>query len=179
MAVQNHDVGCGLGTVKLTIQVGDPQGLQFEELDVIAGTRSTYTAVPRATLERLGVPVERTLPSETADGRIIPVDVGQTIIRLQGLEFHTQVIFAEPGEPSLLGTVTLEEAALTLDPVAERLMGPSALPTTPCFTPSALSTLTPGTASRRTQPPPKLGPIPTGRCATVPQLKGSANTYSA
>ena len=179
MAVQNHDVGCGLGTVKLTIQVGDPQGLQFEELDVIAGTRSTYTAVPRATLERLGVPVVRTLPSETADGRIIPVDVGQTIIRLQGLEFHTQVIFAEPGEPSLLGTVTLEEAALTLDPVAERLMGPSALPTTPCFTPSALSTLTPGTASRRTQPPPKLGPIPTGRCATVPQLKGSANTYSA
>ena len=179
MAVQNHDVGCGLGTVKLTIQVGDPQGLQFEELDVIAGTRSTYTAVPRATLERLGVPVVRTLPSETADGRIIPVDVGQTIIRLQGREFHTQVIFAEPGEPSLLGTVTLEEAALTLDPVAERLMGPSALPTTPCFTPSALSTLTPGTASRRTQPPPKLGPIPTGRCATVPQLKGSANTYSA
>ena len=179
MAVQNHDVGCGLGTVKLTIQVGDPQGLQFEELDVIAGTRSTYTAVPRARLERLGVPVVRTLPSETADGRIIPVDVGQTIIRLQGLEFHTQVIFAEPGEPSLLGTVTLEEAALTLDPVAERLIGPSALPTTPCFTPSALSTLTPGTASRRTQPPPKLGPIPTGRCATVPQLKGSANTYSA
>ena len=63
-----------------------------------------------------------------------------------------------------MGTVTLEEAALTLDPVAERLIGPSALPTTPCFTPSALSTLTPGTASRRTQPPPKLGPIPTGRC---------------
>ena len=122
MAVQNHDVGCGLGTVKLTIQVGDPQGLQFEELDVIAGTRSTYTAVPRATLERLGVPVERSLPSETADGRIVPVDVGQTIIRLQGLEFHTQVIFAEPGQPSLLGTVTLEEAALTLDPVAERLI---------------------------------------------------------
>ena len=108
--------------MKLTIQVGDPQGLQFEELDVIAGTRSTYTAVPRARLERLGVPVVRTLPSETADGRIIPVDVGQTIIRLQGLEFHTQVIFAEPGEPSLLGTVTLEEAALTPDPVAERLI---------------------------------------------------------
>ena len=111
-----------MGTVKLTIQVGDRQGLHFEELDVIAGTRSTYTAVPRATLERLGVPVERTPPSETADGRIVPVDVGQTIIRLQGLEFHTQVIFAEPGEPSLLGTVTLEEAVLALDPVTKRLI---------------------------------------------------------
>ena len=46
--------------MKLTIAVGDPQGLQFEELDVIAGTRSTFTTAPRAMLERLGVPVERT-----------------------------------------------------------------------------------------------------------------------
>ena len=122
MAVQNHDVGCGLGTVKLTIQVGDPQGRQFEELNVTVSTCSTYTVLPRATLERLGVLVERSLPSETADGRIVPSDVGQTIIRLQGLEFHTQVIFAEPDEPSLLGTLTLEEAALALDPMAERLI---------------------------------------------------------
>ena len=111
-----------MGILKVTIAVGDPQELQFEELEVTAGTRSAYTIVPRAMLDRLGVPVERSLPSETADGRIVPVDVGQTIIRLQGLEFHTQVIFAEPGEPSLLGTVTLEEAALTLDPVAEGLI---------------------------------------------------------
>ena len=111
-----------MGTVKSTIQIADPQGTQFEELDVIAGTRSTYTALPRAMLDRLGVPVQRSLPSETADGRMVPVDVGTTIIRLQGLEFHTQVIFAEPGEPSLLGTVTLEEAVLALDPVTERLI---------------------------------------------------------
>ena len=122
MAVQNHDVGCGLGTVKLTIAVGDPQGRQFEELNVTVSTCSTYTVLPRATLERLGVLVERSLPSETADGRIVPSDVGQTIIRLQGLEFHTQTIFAEPDEPSLLGTLTLEEAALALDPMAERLI---------------------------------------------------------
>ena len=111
-----------MGILKVTIAVGDPQELQFEELEVTAGTRSTYTIVPRAMLDRLGVPVERSLPSETADGRIVPVDVGQTIIRLQGLEFHTQVIFAEPGEPSLLGTVTLEEAVLALDPVTKRLI---------------------------------------------------------
>ena len=111
-----------MGILKVTIAVGDPQELQFEELEVTAGTRSTYTIVPRAMLDRLGVPVERSLPSETADGRIVPVDVGKTIIRLQGLEFHTQVIFAEPDEPSLLGTLTLEEAALALDPVAERLI---------------------------------------------------------
>ena len=37
-------------------------------------------------LQRLGVPVERILPSETAGGRIDPVDVGETTIKLEGLQ---------------------------------------------------------------------------------------------
>ena len=84
-----------MGTVKVTIGVGDPQGRTFEDLEVIVDTGSTFTAVPRALLQRLEVPVERSLPSETADGRIVPVDVGETPIRLEGIQFHTPVIFAE------------------------------------------------------------------------------------
>ena len=111
-----------MGTVKVTIGVGDPQGLEFEELELTVDTGSTYTAVPREMLHRLGVTVARSLPSETADGRIVPVDVGHTTIRLEGLEFPTPVIFAEAGEPSLLGVVSLEEAALAVDPLAGRLV---------------------------------------------------------
>ena len=110
-----------MGTVTVTIGVGDRQGRQFEELEVTVDTGSTYTAVPRAMLQRLGVRVDRSMPSETADGRIVPVDVAHTTIRLEGLEFPTPVIFAEPGEPSLLGVVSLEQAALVVDPVAGRL----------------------------------------------------------
>ena len=105
-----------------TIAVGDPQGRQFEEIDVVVDTGSIYTAVPRAMLQRLGVPVERSLPSETAGGRIVPVDVGRTTIRLAGLEFSTPVIFAADNEPNLLGVVSLEEAALAVDPLAGRLI---------------------------------------------------------
>ena len=111
-----------MGTVKVTIGVGDPQGRQFEELDVTVDTGSTYTAVPRAMLQRLGIPFERSLPSETADGRIVPADVGEATIRLQGLQFHTPVIFAEENEPSLLGVVSVEQAALAVDPLAGRLI---------------------------------------------------------
>ena len=111
-----------MGAITVTIQLGDHHGGRFEELDIIVDTGSTYTAVPRATLERLGVPVQRSLPSETADGRMVPVDVGETTIRLEGLQFHTPVIFAEVNEPSLLGVVTLEQAALAVDPVAGRLV---------------------------------------------------------
>ena len=111
-----------MGTVQVTIGVGAPQGRQFEDVEVVVDTGSTYTAVSRELLQRLGVPVERSIPSETDDGRTVPVDVGEATIRLEGLEFHTPVIFAEPGEPSLLRVVSLEEAALAVDPLAGRLI---------------------------------------------------------
>ena len=115
-----------MGTIAVTIGIGDPQGRRFEELEVTVDTGSTYTAVPRAMLQRLGVTVQRSLPSETADGRIVPVDVGHATIRLEGLEFPTPVIFAEEDEPSLLGVVSLEEVALAVDPV-EGLLIPTNL----------------------------------------------------
>lgn len=111
-----------LGTVTVNIQVGDREGSQFEELDMIVDTGSTYTAVPRVMLERLRVPIQRSMPSQTADGRIVPVDIGQTMVRLEGIEFYTPVIFAEPNEPNLLGVVTLEQAGLAVDPVNGRLI---------------------------------------------------------
>ena len=111
-----------MGTVKITIAVGDPQGRTFEDLEVTVDTGSTFTAVPRELLQRLGVPVMRSVQSELADGSYAPVDMGETVIRLEGQQFHTPVIFAEEGEPSLLGVVTLEEAVLAVDPVAQRLV---------------------------------------------------------
>ena len=111
-----------MGTVKVTIAVGDPQGQMFEDLEVTVDTGSTFTAVPRELLRRLGVPVLRSAQSELADGSNAPVEIGRTVIRLEGQEFPTPVIFAEGGEPSLLGVVTLEEALLAVDPVAGRLV---------------------------------------------------------
>ena len=111
-----------MGTVTVTIQVGDRHGHQFEEIDSIVDMGSTYTAAPRAILERLGVPIQRSMPSQTADGRIVPVDIGQTIVRLDGFEFYTSIIFASENEPSLLGVATLEEAGRAVDPVNGRLI---------------------------------------------------------
>ena len=117
-----------MGTVKVTIGVGDPQGRQFLDLEVTVDTGSTFTAVPRELLQRLGVPVERSAQSELADGRVAPVDarspvdVGRTLIRLEGKEFPTPVIFGDEGEPNLLGVIALEDTLLAVDPVARRLI---------------------------------------------------------
>ena len=66
--------------------------------------------------------MERTMQSELADGRAVPMNVGRTFIRLEGQEFHTPVIFGKKGEPSLLGMITPEQALLAVDPHNGRLV---------------------------------------------------------
>ena len=111
-----------MGRVDITIAVGDPQGNRFEELEVLVDTGATFTKVPRELLERLDVPVERSVLSELADGRTIPRDIGLTTIRLEGQELLTPVIFGESGERPLLGVIALEHALLDVDPTNKRLV---------------------------------------------------------
>ena len=111
-----------MGKLTVTIGVGDQQGRQFEDIEVTVDTGSTFTAVPGALLRDLGVPVGRSAQSRLADGSTAPVDIGWTMIRLQGQVFPTRVIFAEENQPSLLGVVALEEALLAVDPVGQQLV---------------------------------------------------------
>ena len=111
-----------MGTVTATIEVGDPQGRNFQEVELEVDTGSTYTALPRDMLQALGVQVSRSVQSRLADGSLQTVEIGETKIRLEGSEFTTTVIFAAEGEPSLLGVITLENALLAVDPVNNRLI---------------------------------------------------------
>lgn len=111
-----------MGKLTITAAIGDQQGLRFHDLDLIVDTGSTFTAVPRSLLEDLGVPVQRQATARLADGRRSTVDIGSAAITLEGQTFVTRVTFAEPGEPALLGVVTLEEALLAVDPVAQKLV---------------------------------------------------------
>ena len=110
-----------MGKLTVTIGVADQQGAQFHDVEVTVDTGSTFTAVPRTLLERLGVPVARQARSRLADGSTVPVDIGWTMIRLENQVFPTRVTFADEDEPSLLGVVSLEEALLAVDPVGQRL----------------------------------------------------------
>ena len=68
------------------------------------------------------MPVARSAQSRLADGSTAPVDIGWTMIRLEGQTFPTRVTFAEENQPGLLGVVTLEEALLAVDPVGQQLV---------------------------------------------------------
>ena len=110
-----------MGTVTLNIGVGDPKGEQFAPLEVTVDTGATFSQISGNLLRGLGVPVQRTVESELADGRVETVEVGETLIRLEGQQITTPVIFAREGEPNLLGVVALEVALLAVDPVGQKL----------------------------------------------------------
>ena len=50
-----------MGTVIVPLGIGAPQGRRFENLEAIVDTGSAITAIPRGTLQRLGVSVERSV----------------------------------------------------------------------------------------------------------------------
>ncbi len=111
-----------MSTFSVRISIGDPAGTHFEEVDAVVDTGATFTAAPRELLERLGVQPRRRQRFRIANGEVTENDVGQTTVRVEGMETVTPVIFNEPGEPVLLGAVTLEELLLGVDPVAQRLI---------------------------------------------------------
>lgn len=104
------------------IELGDPQGTRFEPLEALVDTGTHYTTVPAAILRGLGVTPHTRRSFELADDRLVEYDVGETMIRLAGETQHTLVVFNETGTTPLLGTLTLEEFGLWVDPVNERLI---------------------------------------------------------
>ena len=111
-----------MGTFSVSIEIGDPQGGEFQQMQAIVDTGATFTKAPRHILERLGVPVERYSRFRTADGRLVTRPVGRTIVRAAGQTFPTSVIFGEEQEPALLGALFLEDAMLAADPHNKELI---------------------------------------------------------
>ena len=111
-----------MGTFSHPLEVGDPQGRRFEQVQALVDTGATFTVLPSNLLQRLGISSQRTIRFRSADGSILERDVGETIVRLGGQVITTTVVFGEEGAPSLLGAVTLETALLALDPVRQELV---------------------------------------------------------
>jgi clan AA aspartic protease len=108
-----------MGTFQVELEVAGPTRERFELVEALVDTGSTYTVLPRALLEALGVPVDRRAQFVLADGTEVERDLGRAWVRYDGREEFTLVVF---GEHALLGAVTLEEFLLAPDPSSRRLV---------------------------------------------------------
>src|SRR4051812_13501779 len=95
-----------VGTFSVRAEVSGSKSGPFESLDLLVDTGSTYTVLPSALLDELGVERHRRGRFELADGTEVERDLGRVWIGLEGQLEYTLVVF---GDDALLGAVTLEE----------------------------------------------------------------------
>jgi clan AA aspartic protease len=116
-----------MGTFKVAIQIGDPQGRQYESVEALVDTGASDTVVPRSILQRLGVPTLGRWPFTLADERVVEHEIGQTAIRINGTSRIVPAVFGESDATVLLGASSLEVFHLVADPVHKRLVAVTGL----------------------------------------------------
>ena len=110
-----------MGTFSQTIEIAATPNGPFECLEALVDTGATYTYIPRRVLERLGITPWERQPFVLADGRRVEYEISQVRVRIDGRERFTICIFGDEGSTPLLGTVTLEEFGLSVDPINKQL----------------------------------------------------------
>ena len=95
---------------------------------VLVDTGSEYNWIPEHILAELGVAPVRVDRFETADGRIVDRRVGLAVIFAGGRSAATMVVFASPGEMTLLGAHGLEGLNLRVDLARRELIPAGPVP---------------------------------------------------
>ena len=116
-----------MGRFTTAIEIGDPDGRRWQQVDVLVDSGATFTMLPRSLLEDFDVRPQDRVPFELADGRSVELDIGETSVRIGRRVRTTLVIFADNGVQPLLGAYTLGAFLLAVDPVNRRLVPVSGL----------------------------------------------------
>jgi len=90
--------------------------------ETMVDTGSEFTWVPREVLESLGVRVQRRQKFVLADGSTVEREMGYAIVHAAGLATADDVVFAEPGDATLLGVRSIEGLNLRVDVVRKQLV---------------------------------------------------------
>ena len=112
-----------VGIFRTTIGIESPDRGRIVELpDTMVDTGSEFTWAPRPVLQSLGINAERRQAFIVADGRQIEREIGFAIVHAGGTSAPDIVVFAEPGDMTLLGVRSLEGLNLRVDVVGKRLV---------------------------------------------------------
>jgi predicted aspartyl protease len=115
-----HDVG----TFRTTIAIENPlrRGERQALPDTLVDTGAGLTWAPATVLEALGIARQKREGFRAADGRAVFRDVGYAIVHAGGKETNDEVVFAEPGDMTLLGARSLEGLNLRVDARTKQLV---------------------------------------------------------
>ena len=111
-----------MGTFSVPVQIAGSGGHTFVEVEALVDTGATHTFLPTEILTQLGVEAVERVSFQLADERVVDYEVGEALIRLDGRQRTTIVVFGPEGAKSLLGATTLELFNMSVDPIRRRLI---------------------------------------------------------
>lgn len=112
-----------VGLTVLSLDVANPADPNVREaVDFLVDSGAVYSFVPRDVLSRLGIVPHARQRFRLADGSTIERDRGDALFFYGNQRGAAPVIFAEAGDATLLGAVTLESLGFVLDAVRRDLM---------------------------------------------------------
>jgi predicted aspartyl protease len=112
-----------MGLTVLTLEVANPADPDRREpVDFLIDSGAVYSFVPRPVLERLGIKAHSRQRFRLADGSTIERDRSDALFFYGTQRGASPVVFAEPGDASLLGAVSLESLGFVLDAVRRDLL---------------------------------------------------------
>ncbi len=112
-----------MGLTVLELDVANPADpTKAEPVEFLVDSGAVYSFVPREVLARLGIAPQSRQRFRLADGSTLERDRGDAVFLYEGQRGAAPVIFAEPGDATLLGAMTLESLGFVLDAVRRDLL---------------------------------------------------------
>jgi len=101
--------------------------LATQPLSALVDTGSELTWLPADVLHGIGITPRRKRVFATATQQKIEREIGYAILSAEGYETNDEVVFAEPGDMTLLGVRTLEGFGVMVDNIAHRFVATTTL----------------------------------------------------
>jgi len=102
----------------------------------LVDTGAEFTWVPGERLEGLGIKPLKSDSFTTADGKVVTRDIGFAVVRMGKRFTVDEVIFALPGDLTLLGARSLEGLGLMIDARRKRLVAAGPAPAATAIRPA-------------------------------------------
>jgi predicted aspartyl protease len=103
--------------------IGNPRSQAAAvEVKLLVDSGAMYTSLPAPQLEALGLTPQWRVPAVLADGRHDEWPATEILMTIDGRSLHTTSLFGPVGSLPLLGAVSLEQFALSVDPLSRRLV---------------------------------------------------------
>lgn len=109
---------------KVSVVARNPkhEELQTQPVAALVNTGSELTWLPADILKSAGITPRRKRIFATATQQKVEREVGYAILAAEGYETNDAVVFAEPGDMTLLGVRTLEGFGVMVDNIAHRFV---------------------------------------------------------